>query len=119
MAAPLHARAVVALLATQSLVAPALAQSASLDDLSHVRPARSARVSSASPDAASNADNKWVKPGETLTLAAIEGPGIIHRIWMTFAESGPSWLSKDGAADPSDIVLRMYWDGAGSAVARR
>ena len=112
MNAPFQTRAVVALLAIPFSIPSALAQSTSFDDLTRVRPARSARASSASPDGASNADNRWVKPGETLTLATIEGPGIIHRIWMTFAESGPSWLSKDGAADPSEIVLRMYWDGA-------
>src|SRR5262245_231168 len=82
-----------------------------LDSLTHVRPAVSARASSASPDPNSNGDNRWVKPGETLTLAALEGPGVIRHIWMTFAESGPSWISKNGAADPSEIVLRMYWDG--------
>ncbi len=93
------------------LAAPALAQSP-LDDLSLTRPAVSARVSSASPDANSNADNRWVKAGETFTMADIIGPGVIRHIWLTFGEPGPSWLSKDGAADPSEIVLRMYWDGA-------
>lgn len=84
----------------------------SLSDLTTIRDARSRRIASNSPDAASNADNRWVKPGETLVLADIQHGGVIRHIWATFAESGPSWISKEGAADPSEIVLRMYWDGA-------
>lgn len=83
-----------------------------VEGLMTVRDATSARVSSAAPEAWSNRDNRWVKPGETFTLADFKGPGVIRHIWLTFAESGPSWLSKEGAADPSEIVLRMYWDGA-------
>ncbi|MFO0830093.1 MAG: glycoside hydrolase family 172 protein [Phycisphaerales bacterium] len=82
------------------------------DDLATVRDARSRRVSSASTDPGSNSDNRWVKPGETLTIADLRGPGVIRHIWVTFAEAAPSWLAKEGAADPSEIVLRMYWDGA-------
>ncbi|MCC6971741.1 MAG: DUF2961 domain-containing protein [Phycisphaerales bacterium] len=105
-------RALVACIATTVGLASAAAQDAALDSLMRVRDAVSGRVSSANPEAWSNADNRWVKPGETFTLAEIEGPGVVRHIWFTFAESGPSWLSKEGAADPSEIVLRMYWDGA-------
>lgn len=45
--------------------------------------------------------------GETLTLADIEGPGIIRHIWLTVAdrtEAGPFVLR--------DLVLRAYWDGS-------
>lgn len=98
------------LLVLVSLVLPAPAQS--LSDLTTIHDARSRRFASNSPDAASNADNRWVKPGETLVLADIPHGGVIRHIWATFAESGPSWISEEGAADPSEIVLRMYWDGA-------
>jgi len=45
--------------------------------------------------------------GETLTLADIEGPGVIRHIWITVAETtdaGPFVLR--------DLVLRAYWDGS-------
>jgi hypothetical protein len=91
----------------------ALAQSASLDDLTVIRDARSRRIASNSPDPNSNADNRWVKAGETFTVAEMKGSGVVRHIWLTFPESAPSWISKSGCADPSEIVLRMYWDGAG------
>jgi hypothetical protein len=91
-------------------VAPARAQS--LDDLTRPREATSARVASNSPHDWSNADNRWIKPGETYTLAELEGPGVIRHIWFTFPESAASWISKGGSASPDEIVLRMYWDGA-------
>lgn len=99
-------------LATALAAAPAQAQSGPLDALTRPSSAVSARITSAAPEAWSNRDNRWVKPGEVFTLADIKGPGIIRHIWFTFAEPAPSWISKDGAADHSEIVLRMYWDGA-------
>lgn len=45
--------------------------------------------------------------GETLTLADIEGPGVIRHIWLTVADRtdrGPFVLR--------DLVLRAYWDGS-------
>ena len=41
-----------------------------------------------------------VKAGETVTLADIEGSGIIQHIWITVAEQAYR-----------DCILRMYWDG--------
>ena len=41
--------------------------------------------------------------GETLTIAELQGPGIIRHIWFTIAFDQPDhhrWLT-----------LRMYWDG--------
>ncbi|MFO0982310.1 MAG: glycoside hydrolase family 172 protein [Planctomycetota bacterium] len=93
-------------------IASAVAAGQELDALTVVKQARSRRVSSTSADALSNADNRWVKPGETFTMAELAGPGVIRHLWITFAEARPSWLAKDGAADPGEIVLRMYWDGA-------
>ncbi|MCG3127260.1 MAG: hypothetical protein CHACPFDD_02118 [Phycisphaerae bacterium] len=83
-----------------------------LDDLTRVRPGRSRRVSSAAENATSNRDNRWIKPGETHVMAELNGPGVIRHVWLTFSEAAPNWLAKEGAADPSEVVLRMYWDGA-------
>ena len=43
--------------------------------------------------------------GEEITLAEIEGPGIIHHIWSTIQDS-----SDAGSFVLSDVLLRMYWD---------
>jgi hypothetical protein len=40
-----------------------------------------------------------IKPGETFTMAAVEGTGAIQHIWMTPAGN---WRY---------MILRMYWDG--------
>ena len=40
-----------------------------------------------------------IRPGETSTMAEIEGPGAIQHIWMT--PTGDRRLS----------IMRMYWDG--------
>ena len=48
-----------------------------------------------------------IKPGETATLAEIDGPGVIQHIWITVTD-------KTSDADCfvlRDLVLRMYWDG--------
>jgi len=44
--------------------------------------------------------------GETLTLADIDGPGVIRHIWITLADTTPA-----GPYVLRDVVLRMYWDG--------
>ncbi len=48
-----------------------------------------------------NADNIWILPGQTATLADIKGPGIIRRIWMTANQKEPIGRI---------LVIRMYWD---------
>jgi hypothetical protein len=48
-----------------------------------------------------NNDRLNIPPGETVTLAEIEGPGAIHHIWVTISAE-PFYGRK--------IVLRMYWD---------
>jgi len=85
---------------------------ADLASLHEIRDARSRRVSSTADHDPSNRDNVWVQPGETRVLAEIRGPGVIRHIWLTFAEARPNWLAREGAANPSEIALRMYWDGA-------
>ncbi len=49
---------------------------------------------------------RGIEPGTTVTLAEINGCGIIHHIWMTVD-------NKTSDADCfvlRDLVLRMYWD---------
>ena len=41
-----------------------------------------------------------IQPGETYTIADIDGSGVIQHMWMTPA--GASWR---------DVILRIYWDG--------
>src|SRR4029078_10232773 len=45
--------------------------------------------------------------GETLTLADIEGPGVIRHIWITVADRTPA-----GPYVLRDLVLRARWDGS-------
>lgn len=50
-----------------------------------------------------NADARPIEPGQTLTLAEIDGPGRITHIWFTINAEDPYY--------PRSLVLRMYWDG--------
>lgn len=43
--------------------------------------------------------------GAVVTLADVEGPGVIQHIWITISEA-----SDAGYFTLSDVVLRMYWD---------
>ena len=50
---------------------------------------------------------KDIPSGATVTLADIDGPGVIQHIWITVD-------NKTSDADCfvlRDLVLRMYWDG--------
>jgi hypothetical protein len=96
-------------------LSPAAAQEpwGALGDLARVRNGRSAAVTSSHPDFRSNLDRvTYIKPGETFVMADVPGPGIIQHIWLTFNEARPNWLEKGGSANPAEIVLRIYWDGA-------
>lgn len=79
---------------------PAYAQS--LGSIHLARPGRRRRVSSADRTGG-NDDRVKVEPGQTGTLAEIDGPGCIRHIWMTIADTEPNYLRR--------LVLRMYWDG--------
>ncbi|GAB2539389.1 glycoside hydrolase family 172 protein [Gracilibacillus alcaliphilus] len=46
-----------------------------------------------------------VKPGETVTLCEIDGPGVIQHIWMTVTDR-----TEENYFVLRDLVLRMYWD---------
>lgn len=41
----------------------------------------------------------YIKPGDTITIAEIDGPGIIKHIWMT-----------DNAPKNRKLILRIYWE---------
>ena len=72
-----------------------------LQNLSRHQDFISKRISSFDRTGGNN-DRLNIPPGETVTLAEIEGPGIIHHIWVTI--SAESFYGRK-------IVLRMYWDG--------
>ena len=64
----------------------------------------SRRSSSADPNwKDGNGDCRPVKPGETLTLAELDGPGRITHIWFT--------ISAEDKFYPRTMSLRIYWDG--------
>jgi len=83
-----------------------------LGHLTHLQTGRAGRSSSADPLRSSNRDMRQIQPGGILTIADIQGAGSIRHIWMTFPEPAPSWLGRNGCANHSELVIRMYWDGA-------
>jgi hypothetical protein len=99
-------------LAGSVLLPVGAARGQDLSSLTRVEDARSRRVSSSAKEDWSNGDNRHVPPGQTFTVADIEGAGVIRHVWLTFPESAPSWISKAGSASPDEVVLRMYWDGS-------
>ncbi len=74
-----------------------------LDNLTRLPDFRSSRVSSFDPRGG-NRDARRIKPGETLTLAEIKGPGEIRHMWVTISSYDKYHLRR--------LILRMYWDGA-------
>lgn len=48
--------------------------------------------------------NQLVRPGETVTLLATDGPGIIRHLWMTFLPGPPEAMRS--------LVLEVFYDGA-------
>ncbi|MEP0844823.1 MAG: DUF2961 domain-containing protein [Phycisphaerae bacterium] len=83
----------------------AAARADGLDDLFRLREARTRRVSSADPNwRDGNGDCRGIEPGQTLTIADVQGPGIIRHIWFTIAADDPEY--------GRSLSLRMYWDGA-------
>ena len=72
-------------------------------DLFQVRDGHTMRVSSSDPNWQNgNADHRAIKPGDTLTIADIDGPGVIRHIWFTINAEDPRY--------PRSLTLRMYWD---------
>jgi hypothetical protein len=62
------------------------------------------RASSSDPNwKDGNNDARPIAPGGTLTLAELDGPGMITHIWFTIAHRAPFYSRL--------LTLRMYWDG--------
>ena len=85
-----------------SLVTLGSSAAGTMDDLFRLREAHSAR-SSSYDRSGGNADARPIAPGDTLTLAELQGPGCIRHIWVTIASDEQNFLRK--------LALRMYWDG--------
>ncbi|RYG28011.1 DUF2961 domain-containing protein, partial [bacterium] len=86
------------------LALSSLSHGQSLEDLAKIGSGRPFRASSNHEDwKGSNVDFKFIKPGETLTLADVKGSGTIQRLWMTVLPSEPAY--------PRLLTLRIYWDG--------
>lgn len=89
-------------LCTASAVSRVAAQD--LSEITRTIDGKRYRTSSGLFDPESNRDSRPIAPGETLTLAELDGPGEIRHIWFTI-----------GALDrrfTRSLVLRFYWDDA-------
>lgn len=75
-----------------------------LDGLDTLRDFQAQRASSSDPNwRDGNGDARPIPPGETLTIAELEGPGRISHIWFTIAHDAPFYSRL--------LTLRVYWDG--------
>jgi hypothetical protein len=82
----------------------ALAQGNPLDGLDRLKNFETRRASSSALDwRDGNGDARPIKPGETLTLAELEGPGVITHFWNTIAHEAKFYSRL--------MTLRIYWDG--------
>jgi hypothetical protein len=75
-----------------------------LGDIAEYKHFTAHRASSADPTGG-NTDYRYIRPGETLALAEIQGAGEIVHIWCTMAAEKMEFF-------PRWVVLRMYWDGS-------
>src|SRR5580698_7381676 len=92
-------------LISAALTAPAqLNPGDPLSGLEKLKDFQAERASSSDPDWRNgNADSRPIKPGGTLTLAELTGPGEIVHFWCTIAHPAQYYSRM--------LVLRMYWDG--------
>ena len=75
-----------------------------LNGLAQLRSGEAMRASSSDANWLNgNADARPIAPGATLTLADLEGPGVINHFWNTIAATDRGYSRL--------LVLRMYWDG--------
>ena len=78
--------------------------STTLRNLIYARKARSRRFSSWD-DKGRNRDATHIEPGQTITVAEMEGAGCINHIWMTaYGGVDDSWYLRKA-------IVRMFWDG--------
>jgi hypothetical protein len=102
-------RAALALVSCVLLCSGARAQSSVVGPIDPLRFSQlkdfvAERSSSNNPDPNSNDDSKRPIPGETVTLADLQGPGIVTHIWITVAANEYGW--------PRLLRLRVYYDGS-------
>jgi len=81
-------------------------QAQNLDDLLRVQRFTAHRASSSDPSGG-NLDMRRVDAGQSLTLAELQGPGVITHIWFTYLYPSRSALRK--------LVLRIYFDDLSEA----
>ncbi len=75
-----------------------------LDGLAALKDGSSERASSSDPNwQDGNGDARPIAPGGTLTIADLEGPGMITHFWNTIAANERCYSRL--------LVLRAYWDG--------
>ena len=81
-----------------------LAQSA-LENITTIKQGvKSKRISSFDRSGGNNDRFENIAPGETRTIAEIDGAGTINHIWITISPEAPE-------LNRSDIIFRIYWDG--------
>jgi len=66
-------------------------------------PGQGGQASSRLGEGRKGAPNRPFKPGETVVLADIEGPGTIRHLWMTISNREPNTFRS--------FVIRAYWEG--------
>ncbi|MFY9550341.1 MAG: glycoside hydrolase family 172 protein, partial [Thermoanaerobaculia bacterium] len=98
----MHARILSVAVAGAALAAFSPAQQDPLE-FARLKDFTAHRSSSSNEDPASNDDSKHPIPGEEITLADLEGPGVVTHIWLTIAASEYAW--------PRLFRLRAYYDG--------
>jgi hypothetical protein len=91
-------------LAYAGVAAAQLSPGNPLSGLEKLKTFESQRASSSGPNWKNdNDDARPIKPGETLTLAELQGPGMIAHFWCTIAHPAENYSRL--------LTLRMYWDG--------
>ncbi|HOW73443.1 MAG TPA: DUF2961 domain-containing protein [Phycisphaerae bacterium] len=74
------------------------------DELYRLQDVRTGRSSSSDLNwQTGNGDCRYLKAGDTVTIADIHGPGVIRHIWFTIAAEDPKY--------GRSLTLRMFWDG--------
>jgi hypothetical protein len=90
-------------LPTSSVLAQGLSGNP-LSGLERLKEFESMRTSSSDQDWKNgNADARPIAPGATLTLAEMEGPGVLTHFWCTVYHAAPYYSRL--------LTLRIYWDG--------
>ncbi|MBN1590140.1 MAG: DUF2961 domain-containing protein [Pirellulales bacterium] len=87
-----------------ALFLPSLVAADPLAEVTRTIDAKARRASSGVFDPESNADSWHIKPGQTMDLTTLKGPGEIRHMWFTVMGADRRWRRS--------LVMRIYWDGA-------